>query len=113
MKLTALLFALVATAFTFSAEASSRTRLPVSQVTNETVAVALETYRGRQFEVRDVALPRTRHTQTLLNSHQIEFNSGAIIYPQEVEFVIIEGRPPREIERPAPRLLKRAPREEY
>lgn len=91
--------------------ASAQTRLPVAQVGNDTRAVALETYRGQQYSVRQVALPRTNNVKDMLSSHQIEFSTGEIIYPHEVEYVIIiDARPPREIEHTV-NSLKRMPRE--
>lgn len=90
---------------------AQQVRLPVQLVNAQTEAVALETYQGRQFPITRVELPRTRHARTLLQSHQIEFEGGEIIYPQEVEFVIIDSaRPPREFEHGVS-ILKRMPRE--
>jgi hypothetical protein len=81
-----------------SAEAQYR-RVAPHQVDRNVEAVALETYRGRQMAVSRVALPQTRNAQALLSGNQIEFHDGTIIYPQEVQWVIVEeARPPREFE---------------
>lgn len=74
-------------------------RVAAHQVDRDVEAIALETYRGRQMSVNRVALPQTRNARALLSGHQIEFQDGTILYPQEIQWVIVEdARPPREFE---------------
>ncbi len=91
-----------------SAEAQT-VKIPAALADGSMNALALETYRGQQVQMRQISSPRTRHLPSLLSNHQIELNNGDILYPQEIQYIILEARPPREFERPG--IQKRMPRE--
>lgn len=80
--------------FTFSAQTSASELTKVKKVhvekAEKTVkkAKGFETYRGRKFSLKSV---RGRNTSIVevLRRHQIEMTSGEIVYPEEVEFVLV------------------------
>jgi hypothetical protein len=97
--LTTVLAFLLLTLGTSPSAHAQYSRVAPDSVARDVEAIAIETFRGRQMAVSRVALPQTRNARELLDGHQIEFNDGTIIYPQEVQWVIVEeARPPREFE---------------
>jgi hypothetical protein len=51
-------------------------------------AKGFETYRGRKFSLKSVR-GRSSSVVEVLRRHQIEMTSGEIIYPEEVEYVLV------------------------
>ncbi len=51
-------------------------------------AKGFETYRGRKFSLKSVR-GRNNSIVEVLRRHQIEMTSGEIVYPEEVEFVLV------------------------
>jgi hypothetical protein len=79
---------------TFSAGSQARELTKVKKVhvesaeKTERVAKGFETYRGRAFSLNQVRGKNTSIVE-VLRRHQIEMTSGEIVYPEEVEYVLV------------------------
>lgn len=76
--------------FSNQASASDRYTRVSSQLAkqHELKTDALETYRGQLIRTQE--LLRQGNSREILNDYQIETTSGEIIYPEEVEYILIQ-----------------------
>lgn len=93
---------MITLSFTFATGTEAGELTKVKKVHVERAAKAdkkakgFETYRGRKFSLKSVR-GRNSSIVEVLRRHQIEMTSGEIVYPEEVEFVLVPaaGKAPK------------------
>lgn len=78
-------------AFAGNQELNKTKKVKVTKAGKASDAKGFETYHGKKFSLKNIR-GRNESIVEVLRRHQIEMTSGEIVYPEEVEFVLVPNQ---------------------